>query len=182
MGAMSRTWLSIKVDLVGGRGEEYWPRPGRIFAAARSHTFGDLAEAINVALGRWDFSHLSEFILADGTRISQADPWFDPPEDTVEIRTAKLSRLTLNEQFAYTFDFGDDWQHLCTVGPERIDPAETYGVVPDRPVPFWGWGALPDQYGRRWAEDDGDSPEPPNPGGRDLPPILPDWQWRRERH
>ena len=44
----------------------------------------------------------SEFVLADGTTISHADPDFDPPAGTVEIRTAKLSRLDLGEQFAYT--------------------------------------------------------------------------------
>ncbi len=30
-----------------------------------------------------------------------------------------------------TFDLGDDWTHLCTVGPERIDPEEELGIVPD---------------------------------------------------
>jgi hypothetical protein len=29
-----RTWLSIRVELIEGRGERYWPRPGRLFAAA----------------------------------------------------------------------------------------------------------------------------------------------------
>ena len=42
-----RTWLSIRVDLVAGHGEHFWPRPGRIFAAARSHTFTQLAAAID---------------------------------------------------------------------------------------------------------------------------------------
>ncbi len=40
---MARTWPSIRVDLIEGHGEQYWPRPGRIFAAARSHTFKQLA-------------------------------------------------------------------------------------------------------------------------------------------
>jgi hypothetical protein len=35
--------------------------------------------------------------------------------------------------------------------------------------------AIPDQYGRRWADDDGDSPKPPNPGLTDLPPLQPWW-------
>jgi hypothetical protein len=35
---MARTWLSIRVDLVSGRGEDYWPRPGRIFAATSPAT------------------------------------------------------------------------------------------------------------------------------------------------
>ena len=44
---MAQTWLSIRVDLIEGHGEEYWPRPGRIFAAARSHTFKEFADAID---------------------------------------------------------------------------------------------------------------------------------------
>ena len=39
------------------------------------------------------------------------------------------------------------------------------------------WGDLPDQYGRRWDNDDGESPEPKRPTRllTDLPPILPRW-------
>jgi hypothetical protein len=44
---MARTWLSVTVELLGGRGEELWPWPGRIFAVGPSHTFMDLANAIN---------------------------------------------------------------------------------------------------------------------------------------
>ncbi len=46
---MSSTWLSIRVDLVEGHCDDLWPRPGRIFAAARSHTFNQLATAIDDA-------------------------------------------------------------------------------------------------------------------------------------
>jgi hypothetical protein len=49
---MARTWLSIRVELVSGHGAEFWPRPGRVFAAARSHSFGQLAEAIDVSFAR----------------------------------------------------------------------------------------------------------------------------------
>src|SRR3954464_9305629 len=61
---MARTWLSVTVELLGGRGEELWPWPGRIFAVGPSHTFMDLANAINDAFARWDRSHLSMFTLA----------------------------------------------------------------------------------------------------------------------
>lgn len=46
---MAQTWLSIRVALIEGHGEEDWPRPGRIFAAARSRTFKQLADAIDNA-------------------------------------------------------------------------------------------------------------------------------------
>ena len=67
---MARTWLSIRVDLVSGRGEDLWPRPGRIFAAARRHTFAQLARANDDAFARWDRAHLHDFTLADGTRLT----------------------------------------------------------------------------------------------------------------
>lgn len=170
---MPRNWLSIRVELVEGRGEAFWPRPGRIFAAARTHTFADLADAIDDGFARWDRAHLHQFNLADGTRITRPD-WEDEPEG-LDGRRVKLSRLTPGEQFAYEFDFGDSWTHLCTVAERRIDPLEQLGVIPDHPLPYWGWGDIPDQYDRRWDGDDGETPPPGNTGIETLPPLLPWW-------
>lgn len=64
----------------------------------------------------------------------------------------------------YVFDLGDDWAHLGTAGPQPIDPLETLGIVPGKPLPYFGWGDIPDQYGRRWDGDDGDSSPPREPG------------------
>lgn len=61
-----RSWLSIRVELIQGGGRTLWPRPGRVFAAARSHTFLALGDAIDTAFARWDRAHLSLFELADG--------------------------------------------------------------------------------------------------------------------
>jgi hypothetical protein len=66
---LATMWLSIRVELVEGRGERYWPRPGRLFAAAESHSYAQLATAIDDAFARWDRSHLHQFELVDGTRI-----------------------------------------------------------------------------------------------------------------
>jgi hypothetical protein len=172
---MARTWLSIRVDLVQGHGETYWPRPGRIFAAARSHTFAQLAVAIDDAFARWDRAHLHEFDLTDATRLTT--PYDDWKElgPALDDRSTALSRLQLGEQFVYVFDFGDDWTHLCTVGERRVDPLETLGVLPSRPLPYWGWGDIPDQYRRRWEDDDGESEPAVDPGLSDLPPLRPWW-------
>lgn len=184
---MSRNWLSVRADLVSGRGEDLWPRPGRIFVAARAMTFGQLAAAIDDAFGRWDRAHLHTVDLADGMLlIGPGDAWDDPPQGRPVERSdrTKLSRLALGEQFAYTFDLGDDWMHLCTVGEERVDPYEVLGQIPDRPTAYRGWGSLPDQYGRRFDEDSGDAertPIPPDPRGSDLPPIHYSWGPRRAR-
>jgi hypothetical protein len=176
---MARTWLSIRVELVGGRGDDYWPRPGRILLAAPKHTFHQLAIAIDDAFARWDRAHLHQFWLPDGTRAGGPDPEFDDPDETVhDDRRLTLARLKPDEQFAYEFDFGDSWLHLCTVGPNRIDPIEEFGSTPMAPIPYWGWGTIPDQYGRAWDGDDGKTRPPRDTKGTDLPRIGP-WQHRR---
>lgn len=143
---MERTWLSIRVELVSGRGSDYWPRPGRVFAAARSHSLGQLAAAIDAAFARWDLAHLHLFTLADGTPVTPLRLWDgEAPEGSLDSATTRLSRLSLGEQFAYVFDWGDDWAHLYTVAAERIDPLDTLGILPAGPLPYWGWGYLPDR-------------------------------------
>jgi pRiA4b ORF-3-like protein len=175
VGFVARDWFSIRVELVGGGGADLWPRPGRIFAAAPAHTFKALGDAIDDAFARWDRAHLQEFTLADGNRLADPDPDWAEPDETLDHRRVKLNRLALGEQFVYVFDLGDDWAHLCTVGEARVDPVDTFGIRPDRPLPYWGWGTIPDQYGRRWDGDDGESDLPANPGTEDLPPLRHDW-------
>jgi Plasmid pRiA4b ORF-3-like protein len=102
---VARTWLQVKVELVSGLGGEFEPPPGRVFAVSPSLTFERLAEAINRAFGRWDFSHLHAFELADGRRIGFAD--VDVGEDGwIDHETAKVgSNLTPGEVFEFVFDF-----------------------------------------------------------------------------
>jgi hypothetical protein len=131
-----RTWLAIRVELVGGSGEVFWPRPGRVIAAARSHTFADLASAIDDAFARWDRAHLHQFWLPDGRRASTFAEWDDLDDDAVDDRELKLGLLKPGDQFVYEFDFGDSWTHLCVVEDERIDPLESLGIAPKKPSPF----------------------------------------------
>ncbi len=175
---MARTWLSIRVDLVEGHARPLWPRPGRVLLARPGMTFRMLADAINDAFARWDLSHLHAFTLADGTRITIKGPWDDDwNEAELDDTREKLTRLSLGEQFVYEFDIGDGWMHLCTVADEKVDPHEVYGEAPDRPAEYFGWGAIPDQYDRRWDGDDGQSPPPlaPDPPLSDLPDLHPGW-------
>jgi hypothetical protein len=168
---MARTWLSVTVELLGGRGEEPWPWPGRIFAVGPTHTFMDLADAINTAFARWDRSHLSQFVLADGrivtdeeTALESAASIGGPITDSLDIATAKVAKtLTPGAEFQYTFDFGDNWTHRCLIGDDLVDPIEVLGIRPTAPLPYWGWGSIPDQYGRRWADDDRQGPVPKRP-------------------
>jgi hypothetical protein len=106
-------------------------------------------------------------------KIGRPDPDFD--DDVVDGRRERLSRLKLGQQFVYVFDFGDYWAHLCTVAEERIDPREVLGLVPVAPMPYFGWGSIPDQYGRAWESEDGTTEIPPDPELTDLPPLQPGW-------
>ncbi|TMB94184.1 MAG: plasmid pRiA4b ORF-3 family protein, partial [Chloroflexi bacterium] len=101
--------MSVQVELVEGRGERCWPRPGRIFAAATVHSFAQLAAAIDDAFARWDRSHLHEFTLGDGTHIGIVDPELDDDDSMLDEQKLSLARLNPGEQFVYVFDFGDDW-------------------------------------------------------------------------
>jgi len=155
---MARTWLQIKVDLLGGGGVRCDPPPGRIFIVGPSHTFEQFANAINAAFARWDLSHLHHFELANERLIGYPDDSFG--SDLVWLDHAKLKvarEVKRGAVFEYVFDLGDNWRHRCAVLSEKADPVEEYGPVPDGPVAIWGWGSIPDQYGRRSFDDGGES-------------------------
>jgi len=76
---------------------------------------------------------------------------------TTKFVDTRLGRVRLGEQFA----------------DGLADPLETLGVITDRPLPWWGWGSIPDQYGRDWNGDDGETPAPPAPRRANGPPAHP---------
>src|SRR5215210_9596632 len=98
---MNREWLSIQVELVHGRGEDFWPRPGRVFAAAPDHTFEQLATAIDDAFARWDRSHLHEFNLPDGRRVGVPDEDDDDPGSLLDEDQTELGVVAPGTQLAY---------------------------------------------------------------------------------
>jgi hypothetical protein len=150
--------LEIRVDLLGGGGIDCDPSPGRVFVVGPSHSFEAFAEAIDAAFARWDLSHLHSFDLPDGRLVGYPDDTFEP--DVVWLDHAKLKvarEVKPGEEFEYVFDLGDNWRHRCTVAKDKADPLEVYGIVPVCPVAIWGWGSIPDQYGR--LRFDGDEAE-----------------------
>lgn len=154
---MARTWLRIRVDLLGGGGIDCDPSPGRIFIVGPSHTFEQFATAIDAAFARWDLSHLHEFELSDGRLIGFPDDSFAP--DVVWLDHAKLKvarTVKPGDEFAYVFDLGDNWRHRCVVEPGKADPLAELGVISAGPAAIWGWGTIPDQYGRRSFDGDED--------------------------
>ena len=177
---MARRWQTISVHLLSGRGETLTHPPGRVFILPPRTTFAVLGRAIDIAFARWDFSHLREFTLGDGTRIvddesaaEMRNSMSGPIPKTASLREVVKKRVaTTGTQFAYTFDFGDDWFHLCTF-EGYADPAEVYGPDdPSEPAPIWGWGTIPDQYGRRWNGDSGEDERNEPPPVIEVPAAL----------
>src|SRR5699024_691460 len=137
-------------------------------AAGRAAVLTRGAGAALVGLGgRWEdvvmaktWSSVTVELLGGELASSPEGPLAEP----LDIGTAKVARTVgRGEEFQYTFDLGDGWVHRCVVGDATIDPREMLGTRPSAPSPFWGWGSIPDQYGRRWADDDGEQPTPPRP-------------------
>jgi hypothetical protein len=184
---MARTWLSVTVELLGGRGEELWPWPGRVMAVGPSHTFRDLAQAINTAFARWGRPLPSVFTLADGSVVADPRPDAEPDGPhaapgprILDMTTTEAGRtLRPGDEFRFVVDTGDTWTHRCVVEATTIDPADVLGSVPDTPLPYRGWGTIPDQRGRRWADDDGGR-MPPRP--RAPHPMFSDtWPHTRQQ-
>jgi len=145
------------VDLLGGRGMALDPTPGRVFLVGPSHSFEQFASAIDAAFARWDLSHLHTFELSDGRRIGYPDDEFAPELVWLDHTKLKVTKeVKPGEQFTYVFDLGDHWEHRCVAEPEKADPLDEYGTVPPAPAVVWGWGSIPDQYGRRSFEDQGE--------------------------
>jgi hypothetical protein len=146
------------VVLLGRRGEELAGPPGRDLLVSDTHTFGDLAIAIDRAFARWDLSHVHEFRLVDGRRVGMIDPaGFDDDAPGLDERwlTLRQAGLRPGDTFEYIFDFGDSWEHRCTVLRGEVDPVRESGASSTfEIVPLFGWGTIPDQYGRTTLDQD----------------------------
>jgi hypothetical protein len=102
---VARTWLRIKVELVGGGGIVCDQPPGRVFIVGPGHTFEQLAAAIDAAFARWDLSHLHEFELGDGRLIGYPDDSYGPELVWLDHAKLKVTReVKPGEEFGYTFD------------------------------------------------------------------------------
>ena len=73
--------------------------------------------------------------------------------------------------FAYVFDLGEDWTHLCTA--RRAD--DRWQAASRTPYPLHGWGVVPDQYGRTLPAAPAGSSRRAAAVRADLPPILASW-------
>ncbi|HUH08053.1 MAG TPA: hypothetical protein VML96_09630 [Egibacteraceae bacterium] len=151
-------WMTIRIVLLGGTGEELEDPPGRILVVSTDHSFLDLAEAVDSAFARWDLTPLHEFEV-EGRRLALGGDPDDPEcEDSEQVTLGEVG-LRVGSRFVYIFDLGERWTHECTVTATEVDPFEVYGEEPDLPAPIFGWGTIPDQYGRLTEEEDDEDDE-----------------------
>jgi hypothetical protein len=81
-----------------------------------------LHEVIQAVMPFEDY-HLFEFEV-DDKRYGIPDPDWDDVRQTFDAKNIKLAALIGRDvsRFAYTYDFGDNWQHTVTI--EAIGPAD----------------------------------------------------------
>jgi hypothetical protein len=137
-----KTVISLKVTLRGVK-PPIWRRllmPGTM-------TLGDLHDAIQAVMG-WGDCHLHAFVI-DGRQYG---------DQTTTDDVANENRLTLNgvlksgvARFTYTYDFGDNWEHMVTIEKPRPEedgrsyPACVAGArncPPDDCGGIWGYEHL----------------------------------------
>ena len=156
-------WMTIRVVLADGQGIELDPAPGRVMLAHAEHTFAELADAVDAAFGRWDPTPAHEFEVEG--RLVASDPAGLPvlmpdahPEDS-DARTLGEVGLRQGSRFTYLFDPQQRWVHTCRVEEMSLDPFTLVEEEPELPVPVFGWGDVPDQYGRLEEDDEAYLPD-----------------------
>ena len=146
---MAADHLLVRVEIVSGRGEPLDPAPGRIFLVGPGHSFEELGDSINHAFARWDQSPPFLFQLADGRQIGwEAGPGTEDAGEVEVLRTVKPG-----DAFSFIFDPHEDWAHRCLVEAEPFDLSGD-DDPPPIPVPVYGWGTIPDQFGRNNEDDE----------------------------
>ncbi|MGH8929746.1 MAG: IS1096 element passenger TnpR family protein [Egibacteraceae bacterium] len=144
--------MTIRVVLTGREDVPLVQPPGRVLLVHADHTFADLAEAIDTTFGRWDLAPLHEFAV-EGRQLGAEPQPFASVEDSDAVTVGEVG-LRPGSRFNYLFDLEARWIHICTVEGLGVDPYELAGGEPELPTPIFGWGTIPDQYGRH-AEDEG---------------------------
>ena len=114
-----KTALSLKVTLRGTK-----PPIWRRLLMPDTATLGDLHEAIQAAMG-WRGGHLHAFDIG-GRQYGDPHSVDDVAhENRLTLKGVAKSRAA---RFLYTYDFGDNWEHLVLI--EKPVPVPQDGVLP----------------------------------------------------
>lgn len=133
--------LQIKIVLEG-----ITPRIWRRFQVSNGLTFHQLHNVIQAMMG-WTNSHLYSFTVDDN---KYQDDTYDALEKGLfSSRKQKIDILKAKQKFKYTYDFGDNWEHLLVV--EKILPKDASAAYPccikgERNCPPEDCGSVPGYY------------------------------------
>jgi len=130
--------------------EDIEPAIWRQVAVRAVTSLAGLHRIIQAAMGWLDY-HLWEFEIGDTTYGVPDPDGFDWGREIKPASATKLATI-LNrgiDEFTYTYDMGDNWQHRVTV--ERIDQALPYRLYPEfrggaRRCPPEDCGSIPGYY------------------------------------
>jgi hypothetical protein len=108
----SKSIISLNIMLRGTQ-----PPVWRRLSVQGGMTLGDLHHAIQAAMG-WDDSHLHAFEI-DGRQYGDRHT----VDDVADEHRSTLDGLMKSgiTRFGYTYDFGDNWEHIVTI--EKTQPA-----------------------------------------------------------
>jgi len=111
------TIYQLKVVLLG-----ISPMIWRRLLIRSDSTIADLHHILQIAMG-WSDMHLHQFVIRD-EYYGLPDEDELSPGKTIDEREYKLSEIVSGEnfQFAYDYDFGDNWEHILVV--EKTLPAQ----------------------------------------------------------
>jgi hypothetical protein len=120
-----------------------YPEVSRLIAVRGDQTLADLHEALRDAFDWWD-DHLYSFWL-DGVHWGDSQREYTSPvepEPGVQTADVELRRLglTVGQEIAYVFDFGDEWRVRLRLTETRPAGEETFPDTIERR------GKAPPQY------------------------------------
>ena len=132
------------------------PEIWRRFLVESSITLHKLHEIIQVVMG-WTDSHLYSFQIKkmtyempdpDGEDFGGMFGFGEPPKNSKKIKLRDLD-LHARQKFRYTYDFGDNWEHIIAV--EKIyspteDTMTPYCIEGQRACPPEDCGSVPGYY------------------------------------
>jgi hypothetical protein len=126
-------WMTVRVELVSGRGMDLDPPPGRVSSSARP-TPSATWPTRSICIWRAGTSVICTF---SGSKADERSVTRIPSSPTgLTTNGTVSSELSKGDEFEYVFDFGDDWTHHCRVEEVGIDPAEVFGEEPALPIPL----------------------------------------------
>jgi hypothetical protein len=122
---MARDWLLVRVELIYAGELEDAATDVRTLLVGPSHTFGQLAEAVNLAFARWGLGCNFEFRLPGQRPLGHSAAKADRPV------SADLSK---DDSFTLVFDDNRRLTHRCHVVGVNVDVRKELGFTPRQPI------------------------------------------------